>query len=219
MHISESQLIRSNTRSLVTLAEVIRLALPPGTRVLAASAELERPITWARSLGSRPVSLGSIESGELVLVQNSAGQFGSDPRLLPRLIRDLAEAGVGAFVVSDACSDEAIAAANAVLTPLLRLPADASLAEAERSIVSLIVDRDGQIRRRLEQIYEHLVSCLMDEQGSITVAGVVAEATGKQVVVLDEYVHVQVSVPDPEPPASLMATCSDHIQSLPRSVR
>src|SRR5215212_9967697 len=175
MHRNGRLLMRSNSRSLVTLAEALRLALPPGTAVLAGLSELDRPITWARSLGSRPVSLGSIESGELVLVQNTAGQFSSDPRLLPRLIRDLAEAGVGAFVVSDACSDEAIAAANEVLTPLLRLPADASLAEAERSIVSLIVDRDGQIRRRLEQIYEHLVSCLMDEQGSITVAGVVAE--------------------------------------------
>ncbi len=211
--------MRSNSRSLVTLAEVLRLALPPGTEVLAGLDELERPITWARSLGSRPVSLGSIEAGELVLVQNSAGQFSSDPRLLPRLIRDLAEAGVGAFVLSDRCPDDATAAANQALTPLLRLPSDTSLAEAERSIVSLIIDRDGQIRRRLEQIYEHLVSCLMDEQGSVTVAGVVAEATGKQVVVLDEYVHVQVSVPNSEPPASLLATCAQHIQSMPRGSR
>jgi PucR family transcriptional regulator, purine catabolism regulatory protein len=211
--------MRTNTRSLVTLADVLRLALPSGTEVLAGNNGLDRSISWARSLGSRPVSLGSIESGELVLVQNSAGQFSSDPRLLPRLISDLAEAGVGAFVVSDACSEKAIAAANDAQTPLLRIPSDTSIAEAERSIVSLIIDRDGQIRRRLDQIYEHLVSCLMDEQGSVTVAGVVADATGKQVVVLDEYVHVQVSVPVSEPPASLVAACADHIQSLPRGGR
>ncbi|MFN0071702.1 MAG: helix-turn-helix domain-containing protein [Chloroflexota bacterium] len=211
--------MRSNSRSLVTLAEVLRLALPPGTEVLAGARGLHRSITWARSLGSRPVALGSIEAGELVLVQNSAGQFSSDPRLLPRLIRDLTEAGVGAFVLSDSCSDEAIAVADTTMTPLLRLPPNGSLAEAERSIVSLIVDRDGQIRRRLEQIYDHLVSCLMDEQGSVTVAGVVAEATGKHVVVLDEYVHVQVSVPNPVPPELLVAACADHIQDLPRGGR
>lgn len=219
MHSTRLTFMRSNSRSLVTLAEVLRLALPTETEILCGAEGLDRSITWARSLGSRPVSLGSIEAGELVLVQNSAGQFSSDPRLLPRLIRDLAEAGVGAFVLSDQCSEEAVEAAREMMTPLLRLPAEASLAEAERSIVSLIVDRDGQIRRRLEQIYEHLVSCLMDEQGSVTVAGVVAQATGKQVVVLDEYVHVQVSVPDPEPPASLTSTCAEHIQELPRGGR
>jgi purine catabolism regulator len=211
--------MRSNSRSLVTLAEVLRLALPSGTQILTGHDLLERPISWARSLGSRPVALGSIESGELVLVQNSAAQFNSDPRLLPRLIRDLAEAGVGAFVVSDACSDDALEAANRAMTPLLRLPPDASLAESERSIVSLIVDREGQIRRRLEQIYEHLVSCLMDEQGSITVAGVVADATGKQVVVLDEYVHVQVSVPESDSLQSVVAVCAEFIQSNSRAGR
>jgi purine catabolism regulator len=204
---------------LVTLAEVLRLALPSGTQILTGAEQLDRPISWARSLGSRPVALGSIESGELVLVQSSAAQFSSDPRLLPRLIRDLAEAGVGAFVVSDACPDDAIDAANRAMTPLLQLPSDATLAEAERSIVSLIVDREGQIRRRLEQIYEHLVSCLMDEQGSITVAGVVADATGKQVVVLDEYVHVQVSVPGSDSLPSVVAACAEFIQSNTRTAR
>src|SRR4051794_32012182 len=99
--------MRSTTRSLVTLAEIVRLALPPGTEVLTGADSMEASITWARSFGARPVSLATIESGELVLVQSSSPPFSTDPRLLARLIRDLSDAGVSAFVVNDSCPTEA----------------------------------------------------------------------------------------------------------------
>jgi purine catabolism regulator len=202
---------------LVTLSEVLRLALPPGTEILAGESGLERQITWARTFGNRPVALGSIEPGELVLVPTSGGPLGADPKLLTRLIRDLTDAGVAAFVVGEPCDADATEAARAAEIPLLQLPPGASLADAERAIVGLILDRDGQIRRRLEQMYERMVSCLMDDQGAAQLVAVVAEATAKQVVVLDEYLHSQAVAPDADLPEQLLGVCAELIQIRPRS--
>lgn len=209
--------MRTRQQSLVTLSEVLRLALPPGTEILAGESALERPITWARTFGNRPVALGSIEPGELVLVPTSGGPLGSDPRLLTRLIRDLTDAGVAAFVVGEPCHPDAAEAARAAETPLLQLPQGASLAEAERAIVGLILDRDGQIRRRLEQIYDRMVACLMDDQGAASLVAVVGEATVKQVIVLDEYLHTQATAPESELPDQLLAACAELVQARPRS--
>lgn len=216
MHSKYPETMRTVGHPLVTLSEVLRLALPPGTEVLAGAGELDRPITWARLLRARPVSLGAIEPGELVLVSTAAGSLGTDGRVLARLIRDLSDAGVSAFVVGESCPDEAVAAAIESHTPLLSLPAGASVVDTERSIVGLIVDRDGQVRRRVEQVYERMVASLMDDAGTPALASIVAAATGKQVAVLDEYLHVQATAPDDALPEGFAQACLEQIDSSGR---
>ena len=44
-------------------------------------------------------------------------------------------------------------------------PPQSSLIEVERAIISLIVDRESQVRRRVEQIYERLLATLVDDGG------------------------------------------------------
>jgi len=71
--------------------------------------------------------------------------------------------------------------------PVLRLAPSASLIDAERAIVSLIVDRESQLRRRVEQIYERLLTTLVDDGGIAALAAEVADVTRRPTVVLDEY--------------------------------
>ncbi len=178
---------------LVTVSEVLRLALPPGTEVVAGANGLGNPATWARLLRARPASLGRIEHGEIWILSAAALQLVGDPRSVGRMIRDMGQAGVVAFVTTEALATEARAEANQASTPVLRVPADTPLAEVEKSIVSVLVDHDRAIGQRVQEVYERLLSTLVVEDGGLElISSIVAEATGKAVYLLDE--HFQPSV-------------------------
>src|SRR5712691_11245903 len=119
---------------LVTVSEVLRLALPPATEVVAGAAGLSNAVAWARLLRARPASLGRIEQGEIWLLSAAALQLVGDPRAVARMIRDMGQAGVVAFVTPEALGAEAHAEADEAGTPVLRVPADALLTEIEKSV-------------------------------------------------------------------------------------
>src|SRR5262249_52525203 len=130
---------------LVTVSEVLRLALPPQTRVAAGAAGLGNAATWARMLRARPTSIGRIEQGEIWLLSVPALQLVGDQRSVGRMIREMGAAGVVAFVTPEPLAAEVLAEADAVRMPLLQVPPDTSLAEMEKAIVGVLVDRDRAI--------------------------------------------------------------------------
>src|SRR5438105_9500873 len=127
---------------LVTVSEVLRLALPRTTQVVAGAAGLGNPVTWARLLRARPTSLGRIEHGEIWLLSAAALQLVGDPRSVARMVRDMAQAGVVAFVTPETLDPEVASEADNSQTPVLRVARDTSLAEVEKAIVAVLVDRD-----------------------------------------------------------------------------
>src|SRR5690348_8025399 len=146
---------------LVTVSEVLRLALPTATEVVAGEAGLGNAVTWARLLRARPASLGRIEQGEIWLLSAAALQLVGDPRSVARMVRDMGQAGVVAFVTPEALGPEVHAQADAAATPVLRVPTDSALAEVERTIVSVLVDRERAIGQRVQEVYERLLSTLI----------------------------------------------------------
>src|SRR5438270_13172167 len=126
---------------LVTVSEVLRLALPRMTQVVAGAAGLGNSVSWARLLRARPTSLGRIEHGEIWLLSAAALQLVGDPRSVARMVRDMAQAGVVAFVTPENVDSEVASEADDTQTPILRVAGDTSLAEIEKSIVSVLVDR------------------------------------------------------------------------------
>jgi purine catabolism regulator len=177
----------------VTVSEVLRLALPPGSDVIAGLGGTGRGIFWARLLGARQGLLSGSEAGEMVLLPASAIGRG-----FSRVVRDLGEAGVEAILVTTMPPPDALAAADELGMPILRVGAQASLIDIERAIISLIVDKESQVRRRVEQIYERLLATLVDDGGIEALAAEVADVARRPTIVLDEYFRVQVAVPDDE---------------------
>jgi purine catabolism regulator len=177
----------------VTVSEVLRLALPPGSEAIAGHSGMSRGIFWARMLGTRQGLLSSSESGEMVLLAASAVGRG-----FSRVVRDLAEAGVEAILVSTQPPADALEVADTLGMPILRVGSQSPLVEVERAIISLIVDRESQVRRRVEQIYERLLATLVDDAGIAALAAEVANVARRPTIVLDEYFRVQVTVPDDE---------------------
>src|SRR6266436_6376795 len=127
---------------LVTVSELLRLALPPGTEFVAGATGSGNAVTWARLLRTRPANLGRIEQGEVWLLSAAALQLVGDARSMARMVRDMAHAGVVAFVTSEPVGEE---------------------------------------------VYERLLSTLVEDRGLELISNIVAEVTGKAVYLLDEH--------------------------------
>lgn len=190
---------------LVTVSEVLRLALPPTTEVVAGAEGLGNAATWARLLRTRPTSLGRIENGEIWLLSTAALQLVGDRRAVARMIGDMAQAGVVAFVTPEALGPEVSAAADEAQTPILRVAGDASLVEIEKAIVSVLVDRDRAISQRVQEIYDRLLSTLVEDRGLERISDIVAEVTGKAVYLLDEHFQPTVQTGGGERAAEALA--------------
>jgi purine catabolism regulator len=175
----------------VTVSEILRLALPPGSEVVAGHRGLNRGIFWARLLGARQGLLGGSEAGEMVLLTAAAVGRG-----FGQVVRDLGDAGVEAILVAASPPADALEVADELEMPILQVGPHASMIEVERAIISLIVDRESQLRRRVEQIYERLLATLVEDAGIDALAAEVAHVTRRPTIVLDEYFRVQVTVPD-----------------------
>src|SRR5712691_3246135 len=172
---------------LVTVSELLRLALPPATELVAGASGSGNAVTWARLLRTRPANLGRIEPGEVWLVSAAALQLVGDARAISRMVRDMAQAGVVAFVTSEPLGPEVQAEADEAGTPLLRVPNEAALAEIEKAIVSVLVDRDRAIGQLVQEVYERLLATLVEDRGLELISNIVAEVTGKAVYLLDEH--------------------------------
>jgi purine catabolism regulator len=165
----------------------MRLALPPGTEVVAGAAGAGSAVTWARLLRARPANLGRIEQGEVWLLSAAALQLVGDARSVGRMIREMAQAGVVAFVTTEALGAEVHAEADEARTPLVRVPSDTSLAEIEKAIVSVLVDHDRAIGQRVQEVYERLLATLVEDRGLELISSIVFEVSGKAVYLLDEH--------------------------------
>jgi sugar diacid utilization regulator len=103
------------------------------------------------------------------------------------MIRDMGQAGVVAFLTPQPLGREAYAEADEANTPVLRVPTDSSLTEIEKSVVGVLVDRDRAIGQRVQEVYERLLSTLVEDRGLELISSIVAEVTGKAVYLLDEH--------------------------------
>jgi purine catabolism regulator len=166
---------------------MLRFALPAGSTVLAGAAGLGNAVSWARLLRARPTNLGRIETGEVWLVSTAALQLMGEMRSIARMVGDMAQAGVVAFVVPEPVGLDAHAEAEDAGVPLILVPPETSLLELEKSIVSFVVDRDRAIGQRAQEVYERLLATLVDDHGPELVAQVVHDVTGKAVYLLDEH--------------------------------
>jgi PucR family transcriptional regulator, purine catabolism regulatory protein len=175
---------------LVTVSEVVRFVLPSGARVLAGWAGLNNMVSWARLLRARPASLGRIEPGEVWLLSSAAVQLMAEPsvpRALGRMVREMSQAGVVAFVLTELAGPDGVAEAEEVGVPLILLPPESSLVEIEKAIVGFVVDRDRAVAQRAQEVYERLLATLVDDRGPELLAQVVHEVTDKAVYLLDEH--------------------------------
>jgi purine catabolism regulator len=174
----------------LTVDSLTKLALPLGTKVVAAGDSISRPVRWAIAV-SPDSPLPYMEGGELVLLTPGKGDIVS-------LIRACAEAHSAAIVTSTPLTPMAIAVAEAVHVPVLQLPANSRIRDIERTILGLLLDRRGHIERHSTQIYQQLIQLASENVGLERIVHELGRHLNKAVVVQDKRFRIQVAAVPPQ---------------------
>src|SRR5215216_2797830 len=133
---------------MITVEDVITLALPPGTTVAAGAAGLGREVTWAARIRSSPPAFGHLAGGELVLLPVSVLSELDERLQLEEAVQRLAGLDVAGVAVLGTVDKPARAAADAAGLPLLVLPKGAELGALERDAARLITERRREVQHR-----------------------------------------------------------------------
>lgn len=169
----------------VTVEDIRKLALPLGTRVVAGDGLLTRSVNWFTVIHpEQDVIPNPAQVNEIVLValpQNAEHSNGDVD-----IIRWASDCDAAAVVMSENATSQAIAEANAYGLPLMILPSGTHIHQVERAVVSLLVDRRGQIERRGTQIYRQLTEISSRNEGIGELVGAIARLTGKTVTIQDK---------------------------------
>ncbi len=169
----------------MNVSEIVKLALPPGSRLVAGLKGGETAVTWATTFRSRPPALDHLEGGELVLLSLAAVRVVDASLSLARIITNLRERGVAAIAVDGELDQAAVAAADQVGLPLIALPSGADLHGLERSVIGLLVNKQAELQARTVQLARQLTQVAMQGKGLTGIAAEFARQTGKSVEVFD----------------------------------
>ena len=176
----------------LTVEDVRKLALPLGTRVITGDGLLNRPASWTTVIYlDDPFHNKSLQPDEIVLMAPAADDADKE-RIASDvdLVRWAADENAAAVVMLKQPSPTALAEAKAYNLPVMVLPSGSKPRMVERAIVSLLVDRKGQLERRGTQIYRQLTEISSLNQGMAELINAMARLTGKAVVIQDKRMAV-----------------------------
>lgn len=179
---------------LLTVQDVLRQALPIGTRIIAGREGLGRPVAWPSVLQTRAPAFPDLEGRELALLSLDALHLVSDKLTLVSLVTELADADVAAIGVIGTIDDHSADVADARGIPLLSIPTTAVLRQVERDVARALVDSALPVDQRGQQIHEQLLQLFTENRGMAALAGAIADATGKTVLVQDKRLDTLVAV-------------------------
>ncbi|NLD71919.1 MAG: hypothetical protein GX649_04290, partial [Chloroflexi bacterium] len=194
----------------VTVRDVWRIALPPGTRLLGGDAGLEAPVEWAAGLRTSYPLFGALREGYVALARLALLRV-ADPTITPdALLRALRRAGAAALVVDEplppAGGGDPGALADSLELPLFCLPEGADLHDVEREVLRALVDREGALARREMEAHQRLRDAF-ERGGAQGVVEELARLTGGRVVLRDGSGTVVASASagarDPSPAAEI----------------
>jgi PucR family transcriptional regulator, purine catabolism regulatory protein len=181
----------------VTVEDVRKLALPLGTRVVAGDGLLNRPVAWTTVIYPENGTLGkALQPGEMILI--AIPESGTRQVSDLDIVRWASDSQAAAVVLSDSPSTAVIAEANAYSLPLLLLPNGTRARQVEKAIVSLLVDRKGQIERRGIQIYRQLTQISSRNEGMNELVNAMARLTNKAIIVQDKRLQTMGSALQPQ---------------------
>ncbi|MBX3065841.1 MAG: helix-turn-helix domain-containing protein [Anaerolineae bacterium] len=177
-----------------TVRDLLRSALPMGTRIVAGGKGLNRIVTWTSVLHTRPPAFPSLEGRELALLSIDALHLLSDKLTLADIINDLAQVDVAAVGVIGSIDNRARLAAEENAIPLLNLPQGTSLRQVERDVVKVLVGPPPSPELRGQEVHEQLLQLSTENKGMAALVGAIADMTGRTVVVQDKRFETVVAV-------------------------
>lgn len=187
---------KTDTTSRITVEEVRKLALPIGTTILSGQEALDRVVTWTALIYPQEIGPKPLNRGELVILAPLERNL-SIPNRDALVVRQAVEAGAAAVVLAEHPSTLALEEARAGNLPLLLLPVGASVREVERTVITLLLDRQAQIERRGQQVYRQLTQISSQNRGMAELVSAMADLTNKSVIVHDKRLRIVQQVGQP----------------------
>ena len=175
-----------NQQSRYSVQDLLRMALPVGTTVVAGQAGMGRRVKWVSVLNTRPPAFPDLAGGELALISLDAMRLLSDKLTLASLIHDLSEMEVAAIAVAGEIGTPAIDAANEREIPLLHLPDTAQLRAIEKQVGQLLIGNPVAPEERGREVREQLLQLSTENRGLQALTAALADLVGKTVVVQDK---------------------------------
>ena len=182
------------TADKVTLADVLRFALPLNTRV-EGSQDIGRVAHWVAVVTELANLQEQIEPADIVIVPPR--MFNQPPETeLFNGLSVMVNLQVAALILFQPVSDLVARWAQSNDLVILAIPNTASLRDIHQDIAGLLIDRQKQITERGMQLYRRLTEMSREDQGLDAMTEVMARLTGKIVVVQDKRLDVvAMSVP------------------------
>lgn len=172
----------------LTVEEIRKLTLPLSTHVLSGEGLLDRTVSWTTVIHPEDdIVSKAVQKRELILV----APVSNPPKAHndTELVQWASRAGASALVLFGAVSATALAESKSRDLPILALTGDVRIREVEKSIISLLVNRKGQIERRGTQIYRQLTQISSRNEGMDGLLAAMARLTKKTVIVHDKRLH------------------------------
>lgn len=193
----------------ILLSQIVRLALPIGTKLRPANAESRgKEVRWAVVVGVPLRRDAMVEQGDLVFCA-----VRSDDPQWTEAIDQLIGAGAAAVAMNQQPPASMLKKADAAGVPLLVLPEGANLREAHRATLTLIANRDAHLAQLTAKAYHSLVRLSAEGQGLDAIAKAMADLTGHYVVVQDKRLATVAGV-EPETPGDKWKKTIAEIGSL-----
>ena len=182
----------------ITVKDVWRGILPPGTDLLGGGGGLERRVEWACALRTRPPAFEAVKGGEIAFVPVKSIRLLDERLDLPQVMTSFAEKGGVAVAVVGDVSVESIAAADRLMMPLLRLPDGVHATDAHHTCVRFILDQRALLHERAQELQLTLMDLALGGAGPDKIIERLAEVTGLAAAWLDDAGEVRhLTVTDP----------------------
>ncbi len=169
----------------LTVEEIRKFALPLSTHILSGEGLLDEAISWTTVIHPEDdIHSKAVQRRELILIPpvNNPAKAHSDTELIHWSIR----VGAAAVIFWGSVSMTALAEAKAGNLPVLALADDTRVRDVEKTLISLLVNRKGQLERRGTQIYRELTQISSRNEGMDELIAAMARLTKKNVIIQDK---------------------------------
>ncbi|HLW00925.1 MAG TPA: helix-turn-helix domain-containing protein [Ktedonobacterales bacterium] len=182
---------------MVSVSNLLASVFPSTARLLGGAGGLQRQVTWAATMRTRPPAFEALRGGECALL--SLSTLGAlhevDASLtLAKVVQSLNDAAVAAVVVTgldeprlDDDAAQAVALANERSLPLIALPRRVPLVDVERDIIAFVVNHRGDIEQRAGEVYQEVLALSLQRAGVQEMIERLAQADHKVALLEDAH--------------------------------
>lgn len=176
-------------RDEIKVGDVIRLALPADSVVVAGSAHMRRAVNWVVVLTDWDILPQQVQEGDLVIYPRSLQESMTGQEFVESLQTLAAQEVAGVITFTALAAGIADDVEELGLT-VIQVENDAALRDVHKTVAGLLFDRQNQVAERGTQLYRDLSEMSREEQGLPAMADRIARLTGNTVVIQDKRLEI-----------------------------